>query len=227
MDKLLSSILLFFVMWIAVLLAFSGLIFLYAALPHFMSHSEPSMAINALIHSNRTLSHRVIHSVHRIAQLDRRQYASQQEYEEWSASACSTTSMTEALNIYRDPKHQFRITDVLQVEKAVHAISPTLGLLDEGGVERTVRHLGYTASVDHIHTLDQIIALANRGTPIIVSFPPYRSNLFWNGHILILTGGNARIVRLVDSSSYNLQTMYRSDFLWLWGGFTGIITPRG
>src|SRR5260370_24072514 len=78
-----------------------------------------------------------VHRVIRSSQLDPTQYASSQEYDTWAASACSAASMTEVLNTYG---RTLRITDVLQVESTVHAISPELGLLEESGIARTVAH---------------------------------------------------------------------------------------
>src|SRR5260370_14070578 len=56
----------------------------------------------------------------RLAQLDPSQYSSEQEYQVWSASACSTTAMTEVINAYG---HNYRITDILHVEISQSAIS--------------------------------------------------------------------------------------------------------
>ncbi len=164
------------------------------------------------------------HAAHiiRLNQMDPAQYASQREYTMWAASACSTTSMTEVLNYYGAG---FTISHVLQVEQSVHAISANEGLLDEDGIHRTVEQFGYHATIDHTHSLAQVIALANNGTPVIVSIPPGRSSKFPNGHILVTTGGNAHSVFLADSSGYNLDTLPRSQFQMLWSGLTAVIIP--
>ena len=89
----------------------------------------------------------------------------------------------------------------------------------------TVTRFGFHATIDHTHTFAQIIALANAGTPVIVSIPPLRSSLFYHGHILVVTGGNSSEVFLADSSVYNLQALPLQRFLFLWSGLTAIVTP--
>jgi hypothetical protein len=130
--------------------------------------------------------------------------------------------MTEVMNYYG---RFLRITDVLQAERNAGAITPELGLLEESGIARTVEHFGFHATIDHTHTFAQMIALANAGTPVVVSIPPQRSSLFYGGHILVVTGGNSSVVFLVDSSAYNLRTLPLQSFLFLWGGLTAIVTP--
>lgn len=161
-------------------------------------------------------------SLQRLSQYDSSQYASQEEYYTWSASACSATAMTEVINYYGRFLH---ITDVLQAERNAGAITPELGLLEDTGIAHTITHFGFHTTIDHTHTLAQIIALANAGTPIIVSIPPQRSSLFYHGHILVVTGGDASMVFLADSSEYNLQALSLQSFLYLWSGLAAIVTP--
>jgi hypothetical protein len=160
----------------------------------------------------------------RLAQMNPAQYASQAEYNTWAASACSTTSMTEVLDAYG---HHYRITDILQVEARIGAITPALGLTTEAGVAQTVAQFGFQTSWGHSRTLDQIIAAANNGAPVIVSFPPGTSTLFAPGHILVVIGGNASRVNLADSSNLNLTSLSRQQFLNYWRGFSAIVTPKG
>lgn len=160
----------------------------------------------------------------RLAQMNPAQYASQAEYNTWAASACSTTSITEVLDAYG---HHYRITDILQVEARVGAITPALGLTTEAGIAQTVTQFGFQAKWGHNLTLDQVIATANNGTPVIVSFPPGTSTLFAPGHILVVIGGNASRVSLADSSSLNLASLSRQQFLNWWRGFSAIVTPKG
>jgi hypothetical protein len=146
--------------------------------------------------------------------------------------------MTEVMNYYG---RSLRITDVLQAEEAAQAITPALGLLEESGIARTVERFGFHATIDHAHTLVQVIGIctshrhlsvqvigiANKGTPVVVSIPPKRTEMFSGGHVLVVTGGNASDVYLADSSSYDLHALSRSQFVLLWSGLTAIITPQG
>jgi len=155
----------------------------------------------------------------RIGQLDRSQYGSDQEYRTWAGSACSATAMTEVMNAYG---YRYRIQDILAQEVAVNAISPRLGLLDDQGIQRTAERFGFTANWGYNLSLNQIIALANRGTPAIVSFPPAR---YPGGHLLVVTGGDGGSVRLADSSLYNRRTLTRGQFMRWWAGFAAIMRP--
>ena len=156
----------------------------------------------------------------RLGQLDPGQYRSTQEYTTWAYSACSAASMTEVINAYG---HTYRITDILAVEARIHEITPQLGLLEESGIQHTGAQFGFNTSEGHNLSLDQVIAAANHGTPVIVSFPPER---FAGGHILVVRGGNADVVYLADSSGLNWTQLSRSRFMQLWGGFSAIMTPR-
>src|SRR5436305_3190182 len=161
----------------------------------------------------------------RINQLDPGQYNSGQEQQTWSPSTCSAASMTEVINAYnayyKIDKH-YRITDVLKVEVAVHAISSDLGLLEPTGIDRTVRQFGFKTVWLNKPTIKDLINVANSGRPIIVNFPPDR----WSGgHLLIVRGGDSQYVALADSSQLNMQMMLYATFLKYWAGFAVVVVP--
>jgi hypothetical protein len=159
-------------------------------------------------------------SLVRISQLDPAQYNSTAEYATWAYSACSTASMTEIMNAYG---RHYRIHDVLVVEAARGDITPQLGLLSPGGIADTVAQFGFhTPYWGNTMTLDQVIAAANQGTPVIVSFPPDR---YAGGHILVVIGGDAANVRLADSSGHDYLSLTHMQFLQWWGGFAAIVVP--
>jgi hypothetical protein len=160
--------------------------------------------------------------VMRINQFDWRQYRSQQEYAIWAGSTCSAASMAVVMNAYG---HAYRITDVLAIESQIGAISPQLGLMGEAGIARTVAYFGFQAQWGHGLSLAQVIALANRGLPVIVGFA--HGGRFAGGHLLVVAGGNASTVSVVDSSPYNLTILSRGYFLQLWSGFSAVVTPGG
>lgn len=159
-------------------------------------------------------------SLVRLSQLDPAQYGSAKEYDLWAYSACSTASMTEVMNSYG---HHYRITDILKVESQIGEITPQLGLLEDIGVERTASHFGFQTIWGHQFSLDQIISIANKGRPVIVSFPPDR---YAGGHLVVVTGGNSSSVNLADSSLYNRQVLSRAQFLKWWGGFYAVLIPN-
>jgi hypothetical protein len=157
----------------------------------------------------------------RINQLDPRQYRSQQDYDTWSYSTCSTAAMTEVINAYG---HQYRLADILQVEAAQGQITPELGLLyGESSIARTVKAFGFSARTLGNSSPDGIVAAAQAGMPVIVGF---RDSIdFPSGHILVVRGGDAQHMEMVDSSKLNFQTISRAAFLHFYDGFAVLVTP--
>lgn len=160
------------------------------------------------------------HQLVRLGQLDPKQYRSVSEYQTWAYSTCSTAAMTEVMNYYG---HSYRITDVLAVESSIGAITPQLGLVQEDGIAHTVARFGFQTNAGHSFTLDQIIGLANQGTPVIVGFPPQR---YPGGHLLVVTGGTHTTVFVADSSIWNTRSFTRSRFVSYWAGFAAVVRPR-
>jgi hypothetical protein len=129
--------------------------------------------------------------------------------------------MTEIINAYG---HNYRITDILKVEAGLHEITPELGLLEAKGIDRTMDQFDFKMVPLKHATLDNVIAVANQGHPVIVSFA--NSGYWSGGHILVLRGGNAQSVELADSSRLNLTVVARSQFLQWWNGFTALAVPQ-
>lgn len=155
----------------------------------------------------------------RVSQLDPAQYRSSQEFNLWAYSACSAAAMTEVINSYN---HTYRVTDILNIEAGIHEISPDLGLLEEVGIQRTGAKFGFKTIWGHNLSLNQVIAAANSGTPVIVSFPPDR---YAGGHVLVVRGGDSNYVYLADSSRWNRTQISRDRFMQFWAGFYAIMTP--
>lgn len=158
--------------------------------------------------------------VTRISQLDPAQYTSSAEYTTWAYSACSTAVITELLNAYGG---HYRIHDILTVEAARGDITPQLGLVSDAAFADTVSQFNMQTSWGHTLTLDQVISTANGGSPVAVSFPPDR---YQGGHLLIVDGGNADTVLVVDSSAHDYTSLARAQFLQWWGGFSAIVTSK-
>jgi hypothetical protein len=156
----------------------------------------------------------------RISQLDPAQYNSPAEYTTWAYSACSAASMTEVFNAYG---HHYRVTDILNVEAQIGEITPAQGLLRPEGIEHTAAQFGFKTTWGNAWSLDQVIEAANRGNPVIVSFPPDRYD---GGHILVVTGGNGTTVYLADSSGWNRRSLSSAQFLQWWEGFAAVVTPQ-
>ena len=127
--------------------------------------------------------------------------------------------MTEVINAYG---HHFRIADILKVESSLREITPALGLLEDVGIQRTAARFGFKTTWGYKLSLDQIIAIANKGHPVIVSFPPGR---YPEGHLVVVTGGNSSAVHIADSSLFNRHTLTHAQFMVWWGGFSAVVTP--
>jgi Peptidase_C39 like family len=155
----------------------------------------------------------------RISQLDPAQYSSNAEWSTWAYSACSTAAMTEVFDAYG---HNFRITDILQVESQIGAITPQMGLLDPSGIQQTASQFGFKTNWGNSWTLDQLITTANSGKPVIVGFPPDR---YAGGHLLVVIGGDSTYVYLADSSLWNHRALTHDQFLQWWAGYAAVVTP--
>jgi ABC-type bacteriocin/lantibiotic exporter with double-glycine peptidase domain len=155
----------------------------------------------------------------RVNQLDCSQYASQDECTLWAYSACSAAAITEVINSYG---YHFRITDILQQELAAKAVTTRLSLLDDQGIQRTAALFGFTTDWGYRRSYDRVVALANKGTPVIVSWPPARYD---GGHLVVITGGDSTSVKLADSSRYDRTSLSRTQFMKWWAGFSAILKP--
>jgi hypothetical protein len=169
-----------------------------------------------MVPANLNASQRLV----RISQLDPAQYSSTSEYNLWAYSACSAASMTEVFDAYGD---HLRITDVLQVEANIGEITPSQGLLRPEGIANTAAQFGFKTNWGNSWSLDAVIATANQGHPVIVSFPPDRYD---GGHLLVVTGGDSNYVYLADSSLWNRRVLSRGQFLAWWEGFAAVVTPK-
>ena|SRR5579859_3752905 len=155
----------------------------------------------------------------RLSQLDPSQYNSTADYTLWAYSACSTAAMTEVINAYG---HHYRIADILKVEASLNEITPSLGLVEDIGVARTMAKFGFNTNWGYSLSYDQVVATANRGQPVIVSWPPSR---YAGGHLVVVIGGNSQTVYLADTSLYNRHSLSRAQFMKWWAGFSAVATP--
>ncbi len=109
---------------------------------------------------------------------------------------------------------------MLKVEAAIGEITPRLGLLENAGIAHTAAKFGFQTTWGNNWTLAQVKNYANAGQPVIVGWPP---SLYPDGHIVVVTGGDANNVFLADSSLWNRHTLTDAQFLQWWGGGA----PRG
>jgi len=160
----------------------------------------------------------------RLVRLDsasRAQYRTDYQWQVWSYSSCSGMAMTMVMNAYG--RHLIA-GDVLQKELNLGVWDVNLGLLREEGIAMTASYYGFDTNANHTRTLQDIIMLGNKGTPVIVGV---RDSYYYpGGHIFVVRGGDDQDVYIVDSSRANFQHMSHSTFLDMWQGFSAVLTPH-
>jgi len=151
----------------------------------------------------------------RIDSAARNQYYNDDQYQSWSYSSCSGISLVEVMNSYG---RKFIASDSLQVEWDMGIWNSVQGLTGgEPGMARAAAHFGFQTNPNPPRTLENLILTANKGFPVIVGS---------TGHILVVKGGDANFVYLVDSAPPNRQRMTHDQFMSFWNGFSVLITPE-
>jgi len=157
----------------------------------------------------------------RIDSAVRSQYYTDYQWQVWSYSSCSGIAMAMVMNAYG--RHVIA-ADILQEEQKLGVWDVDLGLLREEGIAMTASYFGFDTSANHTRTLQDLITLGNKGTPVIVSI---RDSYYYpGGHIFVVRGGDDQYVYIADSSRANFQRMPHSMFLNMWQGFSAVLTPR-
>lgn len=153
----------------------------------------------------------------------RNQYHTDYEWQFWSWSSCSGFAMAEVMDAYG--RHLIA-ADVLEEEQRLGVWSVYGGLLNNQGIVGTANYFGFNASLSNSLTLQDVITISDKGTPVIVSVQD--KVYFPNGHVLVIRGGDDQYVYLIDSSPDNFTRMSYSMFLSMWSNnhFSAILTPR-
>jgi len=136
------------------------------------------------------------------------------EWQVWSYSACSGCALAALMDAYGAQKNgkPLNCGDVLEVEYKLGVYDPgttptnSRGLLPPGqiGLDKTAAYFGFASDYSKNVSLDDLIAMANSGTPSIISIPT---------HVMIITGGDSKYVKLADSGGLRLTTVTREQFL--------------
>ena len=183
----------------------------------FLSYSQP-IDFHIVAHTAPvTASMRLV----RVDSSDRNQYSSDYQWQVWSYSSCSGIAMEMVMNAYG---RNLIASDVLQVELNLGVWSPYAGLLKDAGIAMTANYFGFNTDASHSRTLQDLITISNKGSPIIVSV---RDSYYYPaGHIFVVRGGDSQYVYIADSSRVDFQRMSEAMFLGMWQGFSAILTPR-
>ncbi len=136
------------------------------------------------------------------------------EWQLWSYSACSGCAMAALMDAYGAQKNgkPLNCGDVLEVEYKLGVYDPgtsptqNWGLLSPGqqNLAKTAAYFGFASDYSKNLSLDDLINLANSGTPSIIGIPT---------HLMIITGGDSRHVMLADSGGLHLTTVTHNQFL--------------
>src|SRR6266571_1751201 len=153
----------------------------------------------------------------RIIRIDsaiRGQYYTDYQWQVWSYSSCSGISMEEVMDAYG--RHLIA-ADVLQVESDLGVWDTYNGLTGgEAGIAKVASYFGFKAVPNPPRTVQDLIAVANKGFPVIVGVP---------GHILVVRGGDSNNVFLVDSAPADRTIMSRAQFANWWDNFSVELLP--
>ena len=153
--------------------------------------------------------------IQRVDSADRGQYYSDYQLQVWSYSSCSGISMEEVMDAYG--RHLIA-ADVLQEEMDLGVWDTYDGLTGgEAGIAKTASYFGFRAVPNPPRTVQDLVAVANKGFPVIVGVP---------GHILVVRGGDSNNVYLVDSAPADRTIMSRVQFASWWDNFSVELLPN-
>src|SRR5436853_4707624 len=151
----------------------------------------------------------------RVDSAARNQYYTDYQWQVWSFSSCSGISMEEVMDAYG---LHLIAADVLQVESNLGVWDTYDGLTGgEAGIAEAASYFGFRAVPNPPRTIQDLIAVANKGFPVIVGVP---------GHILVVRGGDSNNVFLVDSAPANRTIMSRAQFANWWDNFSVELLPN-
>jgi len=180
------------------------------ALLDFTHHTSALELSTSTLPLDGTASSRII----RVDSAVRGQYYSNYQWQVWSYSSCSGISMEEVMDAYG--RHLIA-ADVLQVESDLGVWDTYNGLTGgEPGIAKAASYFGFRAVPNPPRTVQDLIAVANKGFPVIVGVP---------GHILVVRGGDSNNVYLVDSAPADRTIMSRAQFANWWDNFSVELLP--
>lgn len=181
------------------------------ALLDFTQHTSAFDLSTSTLPLDGTASSRII----RIDSAIRGQYYTNYQWQVWSYSSCSGISMEEVMDAYG--RHLIA-ADVLQVESDLGVWDTYNGLTGgEPGIAKVASYFGFRAVPNPPRTVQDLIAVANKGFPVIVGVP---------GHILVVRGGDSNNVYLVDSAPADRTIMSRAQFANWWDNFSVELLPN-
>ncbi len=153
-------------------------------------------------------------------------YNSQTQFNQWWGSACSAAVLAEVLTAYGVPN----ATIGKMIDELGSDISTRYGLMTYDGFNKVAQKHGFRADiyVDRRLTYHQMQYLTNTlGLPVIVNVRATSGYYHYlsGGHFLVMTGGDSKSIRLVDSSLYYIKSLPLGTFNWMFRQRTVVIVP--
>jgi predicted double-glycine peptidase len=155
-------------------------------------------------------------------------YDSKTQFDRWAGSACSAASLAEILTAYGLP----HMTIGRMIRELGPDISAQWGLLSYNAFNKVVAKYGLRADVyleNNPLTYKQMLYLTNTlGIPVTINMRAttgyYR--FLSGGHILVMTGGDSKTIRLADSSLYYMKSLPLSVYNQMARSRNVVIVPK-
>ena len=141
-------------------------------------------------------------------------YDSRAQFEQWRGAACSAASLAEILTAYGLP----HMTIGRMIRELGPDISPQSGLLTYNALNKVVARYGLRADLyldNNALTYKQMLYLTNTlGIPVVINMRATTGyyHFLSGGHILVMTGGDSKTIRLADSSLYYMKSLPLSTY---------------
>jgi hypothetical protein len=156
-------------------------------------------------------------------------YDSRAQHDRYWDSVCSAAAFTEIARAYGVP---LRLGQVIDQLVGAGFLSASTGLSNDAAAwPWLARQYGMQAVVQWNRALsyDRLVQLAAaQGIPVVVGVRDAQQRFFpafASGHFLVVVGGNASFLKIVDSSLYRITQLPRAEFDMLWTGLTVLLTP--
>ncbi|HLZ63275.1 MAG TPA: transglycosylase SLT domain-containing protein [Ktedonosporobacter sp.] len=130
----------------------------------------------------------------------------------WADATCGPTSLAMILNAYTG--RTYKVSDILPIGIQVGLENPptTLGVANVNKFAAVAAHFGFQTQMGGL-TLDQAIASANTGNPVMANFPPGNPGRYGKfGHFVVLVSGDSQYVRIANPDGGHFEIMTRATF---------------
>ena len=151
-------------------------------------------------------------------------YDNYAQFQQWGGAACSAAALSEVLTAYGVRG----ATIGHEIDELGSYISPNGGLLNRHGFVTVAAKHNLRADESMSLTYNQLLYLTQQlGMPVIVnvhiSYGYY--HFFDGGHFLVVVGGDAQGLQIVDSSEYYIHYLPKDVFYQMFTGYTAAIVP--